>query len=185
MIIEQASKEQRENNPKAEETLNYLFKGWGTGVSSYGSLTNGFWMYHTPESLSFLFGNISNRNKEEAMKHIYDNISALSEDNKKKTFNIMSNIYDRLIGDEQEVGCILIDRDAFKYEVDYYYDTGYPIAVERRPYSENLDDLMSNDCKISNNIDVSNLKFLRITTVIELERQKYEILQNQNPMHRF
>ena len=174
-IINEAVLEQKSNNPHAEENLNYLFRGWGTGVSSYSSMTNGFWMYHTPESLSFLFGNISTRNKDRAMKFVLENISALGDDTKRKTFEVMSNIYDRLIGEEQEVGCILIDRDSLTYEVDYYYET---IAVERRPYSKNFNDLMSNDNKITNDIDVNQLHFLTIPTVVELERQKQEIISN-------
>lgn len=178
-IINDASIEQQENDPDALETMNYLFKGFGAGVSSYGSMTNGFWMYHTPESLSFLFGNISSRNKEAAMRNVASKISSLSEENKKIVFNVMSNIYDRLIGEEQEIGCILIDRDALEYEVDYYYHTGDPVAVERRPYSKNLEDLMLNDNKISNDIDVKNLKFLTLPTIYELEIKKQEKLRNQ------
>ena len=184
MIINQASKEQRENDPESKERLNYLFRGFGTGVSSYGSLTNGFWMYHTPESLSFLFGNISRRNKKKSMECVSKNISALSEKNKEIVFNVMSNIYDRLIGEEQEIGCILIDRDAFEYEIDYYYNTGEPVAVERRPYSKDLNDLMSNDSKINTDINVSGLKFLKIPTIIELERQKLEKFQSRKSQHR-
>ena len=162
-----------------KERLNYLFRGFGTGVSSYGSMTNGFWMYHTPESLSFLFGNISNRNKEESMKCVSNCISALNPIDKQKTFKAMSDIYDRLIGDEQEVGCILIDRDSFTYEVDYYYHTNPPTQVERRPYSNGFESLLSNDCKITDDIDIKNLKFLTIPTIKELERQKNEILGNK------
>lgn len=177
LIIENASKEQRANDPSAAEKMNYLFKGWGTGVSSYGSMTNRFWMYHTPESLSFLFGNISRRNKAEAMMCVSEKISALSEENKKTVFNTMSNIYDRLVGEEQEVGCVLIDRDAFEYEVDYYYNTGKPVAVERRPYSNGFNSLMSSDDKISNDIDMQYLKFLSIPTVLRLEKLKQEKIQ--------
>ena len=177
MILKEAVIEQKEQNPNAEQKLNYLFTGWGVGVSSYSSLTNGFWMFHTPESLSFLYGDISNRNKEEAMGFVLKNISDLSEENRHKVFITLSDIYDRLIGEEQAVGCILIDRDAFEYEVDYYYDTGAPVGVERRPYSQNFSSIMSNDCKINQDIDVGNLKMLKIPTITELERQKRERLQ--------
>ena len=177
-IIEKASSLQRRNDPEAEKKLNYLYRGWGTGVSSYGSTTNGFWMYHTPESLSFLFGNISNRDKEKAMIHVSNCISTLDEEDKKEILEVMSNIYDRLIGNEQEVGCILIDRDSLKYDVDYYYNNGESVPVERRPYSKSFNDLVSNDSKISNDIDASYLKFLKIPTVIELERRKQELLNN-------
>ena len=177
-IIEQASLIQKKNDSTAEEKLNYLYKGWGAGVSSYGSLTNGFWMYHTPESLSFLFGNISNRNKEEAMEHVARCISALDDDRKEKTFDVMSNLYDRLIGEEQEVGCVLIDRDSLKYDIDYYYSSGEAVPVERRPYSKGFNDLTLNDCKITNDIDARNLRFLRVPTVIELEARKQESLHS-------
>lgn len=179
-IITDAANEQKANDPEAMEKLNYLFRGWGTGVSSFGSMTNHFWMYHTPESLSFLFGNISMRDKDRAMKYVESCITALSDENKKLTLDTMSKIYDRLIGDKQEVGCILIDRDAFKYEVDYYYRNGEAIPVERRPYSNGFSSLMNSDSQINGSIDVSNLKFLKIPTVLELERQKSERLGEIN-----
>jgi len=183
LIINAASKEQKENDPYAEESMRYLFKGWGTGVSSYSSMTNGFWMYHTPESLSFLFGNISRRNKEETMKHVIECTSALTEENKRIVFETMSNIYDRLVGNEHSVGCVLIDRDAFEYEVDNFDNGSEVVSVERRPYMNGFNDLMSNDNKITKDIDISSLKFLKIPTIIELELQKREILQNENSKH--
>jgi len=180
-IIKQASMEQIANNKDTERTMNYLFRGWGTGVSSYSSMTNGFWMYHTPESLTFLFGDISKRNKKEAMLFVENNVSALSLESRKKVLIVMSNIYDRLIGEEQQVGCILIDRDAFKYEVDYYYNNGTPIAIERRPYSNNnLNSLDNSDSKISNDIDINYLRFLKIPTVLNLEMMKQEMLKKSN-----
>ena len=183
-IINYAEFEQKKNNPAAEETLNYLFRGWGTGASSYGSTTNGFWMYHTPESLTFLFGDISNRDKNSAMSFVAERLSSLDEESKQIVFDTMSNIYDRLIGDEQNTCCILIDRDAFKYEMDYYYETGTPVAVERRPFSTNFNSLNSNDSLINDDIDVNYLKFLKIPTIIELERKKSEQLMNNSSLHR-
>lgn len=176
-IINYAASEQKKNNPTAEDTLNYLFRGWGTGVSSYGSTTNGFWMYHTPESLTFLYGDISKRNKNDAMSYVAEKISSLDEEDKKIVFATMSNIYDRLIGEEQSTCCILIDRDAFEYEVDYYYETGTPVGVERRPFSVNFISLKSTDLFIKKDIDVSYLKFLKIPTILELERKKTQKLQ--------
>ena len=181
-IINYAEAEQKKNNPTAEETLDYLFRGWGTGVSSYGSTTNGFWMYHTPESLTFLFGDISKRDKNAAMIFVAERISSLDEEDKKIVFETMSNIYDRLIGDEQNTCCILIDRDAFKYEVDYY-GTGTQVAVERRPFSTDFNSLNSNDSLIDGDIDANYLKFLKIPTIIELEQQKNEQLMNNNSSH--
>ena len=184
-IIKYAEVEQKRNNPKAEETLNYLFRGWGTGVSSYGSTTNGFWMYHTPESLTFLFGDISKRDKNAAMSFVTDRISSLDEKDKSIVFYTMSNIYDKLIGDEQNTCCILIDRDAFKYEVVYYYETGTPVGVERRPFSTNFNSLKSNDSLINDDIDINYLKFLKIPTIVELERQKEEQLMRNNSSHQY
>lgn len=173
-IIYYAEQEQKKNNPEAEQTLNYLYRGWGTGVSSYGSITNQFWMYHTPESLSFLFGNISNRNKEESMKFVSEKVSHLENEDKKLVIQTMSNIYDRLIGEEQNVSCILIDRDSFEYEIDYYYNTGEAVPVERRPFNNGLSGLSNTNSLIKNDIEVNNLRFLEIPTVLEFERQKQE-----------
>ncbi len=97
---------------------------------------------------------------------------------------MMSNIYDRLIGNEQNTCCILIDRDAFKYEVDYYYETEIPKVVERRPFSTNFNSLKSNDSLINEDVDVKYLQFIKIPTIIELERQKNERIMNNNSSHR-
>ncbi len=183
-IIDYAASEQKKNNPTAEKELNFLFRGWGTGVSSYGSITNGFWMYHTPESLTFLFGDISKRNKLDSMKFVSERISSLKDEDKKIVFETMSRIYDRLIGDEQNTCCILIDRDAFEYEMDYYYDTGKPVGIERRPFNVNFDALMSSDSTIKTDIDVNNLEFLKVPTISELERIKSECLDNNYSSHK-
>jgi len=183
-IIKDAEIEQKKNNPTAETTLNYLFRGWGTGVSSYGSTTNGFWMYHTPESLTFLFGDISKRDKKAAMSFVMERISSIAEEDKNKVIDTMSNIYDRLIGDEQNTCCILIDRDAFKYEVDYYYGSGTPVGVERRPFSSGFNSIYSNNSLIDSDIDVNYLRFLNIPTVKELERQKSNKLMNDKSSHK-
>ena len=171
-IIENASKKQRENDPKAESKLNFLFKGWGTGVSSYGSMTNGFGMYHTPESLSFLFGNISKRDKKDAIDFVTKNISTLSEEEKKTVIDTMTNIYDRLVGEKKEVECILIDRDTLNYETVYSYDTDKPVPLEVRPFSNGLEDLMLEDNKINKDIKIENLRFVKIPTIFELEKRK-------------
>ena len=185
-IITEAAQEQKNNDRESEKKLKYLFRGWGTGLSSYSSTANHFWMYHTPESLTFLYGDISKRNKEESMKHILENISALSQKNKEITYNTMSNIYDRLIGDEQDVCCILIDRDIFEYEVIYYYDNDGAEAVEKRPFNNvsNFIDLIDNDQRIINDINVNDLKFLTIPTVLKLEQQKEEKMQQNNSFRR-
>jgi len=175
-IITEASKMQKANNKEAEQKMLFLYRGWGTGSSSYGSITNSFWMYHTPESLSFLFGDISSRDKDKAMSYVSKCISDLDEDRKKATYNTMSNLWDRLVGNEQEAGCVLIDRDAFNYPTDYYYNTNPPTAVQRRPYSGDtgLSSLESNDNKITDDIPIENLKILKVPTVMQLERLKNE-----------
>ena len=117
------------------------------------------------------------------MSFVAEKISSLDEKDKSIVFYTMSNIYDKLIGDEQNTCCILIDRDAFKYEVDYYYDTGTPVGVERRPFSTNFNSLKSNDSLINDDIDINYLKFLKIPTIVELERQKNEQLTNNNSSH--
>ena len=177
-IIKNASLEQQSKNPDSSNTMRYLFRGWGTGVSSYGSITNGFWMYHTPESLSFLFGDISRRDKDSSMRHVLECISSLDEENKKITYDTMSKLWDRLVGDEQSVCCVLIDRDSFEYEVDYYYFNGTPSPVERRPFTHGFNDICNNDMKISNDIDIKNLRFVKVPTIKQLEDLKNQKLSN-------
>ena len=170
-IISKATRLQQQLNPP-NKYVQYLNRGFGTGVSSYGTQTNGFWMYNTPESLTFLFGNISKRNKEEAMQHVKRCITNLSEEDKLKTFETMSNIWDRLVGDEQEIGCILIDRDGMEYPIDYYYSTGKPVGVERRPFSKNFSSLNDNNVKIPNDIETKYLRFITLPTIYKLEEEK-------------
>ena len=178
-MINYASKEQQKDD-YSRETMRYLFRGFGTGSSSYGSMTNGFWMYHTPESLSFLFGDISKRDKANSMNYVLECVSTLNEEDKNNVINVMSNIWDRLVGDEQFVCCVLIDRDAFKYEVDYYYNLGpEPVAVERRPFSNGLGSLDDSDLKIQNDLSVDSLRFIRIPTIKKLEKMKKEKLENE------
>ena len=180
-LIKEAERLQIQNNPEDMNKLNYLFRGWGTGVSSYSSITNGFWMYHTPESLSFLFGNISSRNKERAMQNVLRRTSNLDKETQVRVLQTMSNIWDRLIGNEQEVGCILIDRDAFEYEKDTYYNNGRAEVRERRPYSKGLNSINDNDCKINKNIDLQHMKFLKLPTIIKLEALKKEMFEKNVP----
>lgn len=177
-IIKNASLEQQSKNPDSSNTMRYLFRGWGTGVSSYGSITNGFWMYHTPESLSFLFGDISKRDKDSSMRYVLECISSLDEENKKITYDTMSKLWDRLVGDEQSVCCVLIDRDSFEYEVDYYYFNSTPSPVERRPFTHGFNDIFNNDMKISNDIDIKNLRFVKVPTIRQLEILKKQELDN-------
>lgn len=174
-IINRASIIQKQNVSNPLENLNYLWKGWGFGTTSYGSMTNYFWMYHTPEFLSFLLGPIEYRDKEMSMQFVLEKISTLSPNDKKVVLNTLSNIYDRLVGDEQSTACILIDRDVFEYEVFYNYQNKEPEKIEDRPYNHGLNSLYSNDCKIKNDISVENLRFLKIPTVKELERMKKEV----------
>jgi len=71
-----------------------------------------------------------------------------------------------------------------KYEVDYYYEIGTPVGVERRPFSTNFSSLNSKDSLINDDIDANHLKFLKIPTILELERQKNEQLMNNNSSQR-
>ncbi len=183
-MIKKAADEQKKNNPDSINKGSYLNTGFGVGVSSYGAMTNYFWMYHTPESLSFLFGDIASRNKRIAMKYINDCTNALDAKFKDEVRNKLSEIYDRLIGEEQQVGCILIDRDAIEYEKVKYYYGGNVRTQEIRPYSNSLDSLMDNDIKISNDIDVSKLKFIKIPTILELEKIKEKQLSFDNIQRR-
>ena len=123
-----------------------------------------------------LFGCFPERNKEKSMKFVLEKISTLNEFEKKEVYSVMSNIYDRIIGEEQYVGCVLIDRDAFDYEIVWSHHLGKSIGIEQRPFNENFNAIMSNDCAINKDIDISYLKFLKIPTVLELERQKLEKL---------
>ena len=112
------------------------------------------------------------------MQFVANNISALDEESKRITFDTMSKIYDRLIGEEQTIGCILIDRDLFEYEVDYYYGSGEPVAKERRPYRNSLCSIEDNDNKITNDLDASKLKYLVLPTIKQLE-----MIRNNNKQY--
>ena len=115
------------------------------------------------------------------MEHVVKRISLLDKKDKIETLDTMSNIWDRLVGDEQEIGCVLIDRDGFDYPIDYYYKSGEPIAVQRRPYSKSLKSINNNDCKIPNDIDIQYLRFITLPTIYKLEEEKKKMGdQNDN-----
>ena len=147
------------------DAFNCLSSGFGFGKGiSMSSQTNGYWMNHTPESLSFLFGShVYTRNKKEAFKYILGAINTLDFEYQKKILIKLNKIWDRLIGDDKNLGAILIDRDGIEYEKVTYWDYDPPKTEEIRPYRYDLMDIISNEnSRIYTDIDIEHLTFFNV-----------------------
>lgn len=174
--ILEAGEYQKEHSEEARNTLNFLHQGFGFSKGiSMGAQAAKFWMHHTPESLTFLFGGkVFTRNKKGAMEHIDEAISTLPEDRKKEMKEIMEHIWDDLIGQDESLGCVLIDRDALEYEKVTYWNEEPPRVEEVRPYRNNNFSSLgyTEEDRYNKDIPVSGLKFVKIPSIIQLEKYR-------------
>lgn len=168
-----AQEYQLEHDETSEQTGMYLNQGFGfsDGVSM-SSQTNSFWMNHTPESLTFLFGSkVYTRNKEGAMQHIKVATSALPNEQREEILEILENIWDNCVGNDKSLGCVLIDRDGLEYEKVTYWNEDPPRVVEERPYKDNTLNSFSSmeNSRYRKDIPVSNLSFVNVPSIYQLE----------------
>lgn len=174
-LIELAQNIQLSNKPDSYSTGKILSKGFGFGEGiSISSQTVAFWMNHTPESLSFLFGgNVYTRNKIKAFEFVREAIDTLDENLKQQILETLNTIWDRLIGDNLSLGAILVDRDGIEYEKVTYWSYNPPRVEEIRPYKDDLNDLISteND-RIHQDIDVKYLDFIEVPSISMLEEYR-------------
>lgn len=178
-----AQKYQQEHDSTAEKTGRVLSQGFGFSKGiSMASQTNSFWMNHTPESLTFLFGGkLYTRNKAGAMQHVMEATSSLPDEQKKEVCELLENIWDDLVGEDKSLGCVLIDRDALEYEKVTYWNETPPRVEEQRPYRDGtLNSLNSmEDSRYGKDIPVSGLKLLKVPSIYQLEmyRREHPILE--------
>lgn len=173
-----AQKYQLEHDETSAQTGMYLSQGFGfsEGVSM-SSQTNSFWMNHTPESLTFLFGSkVYTRNKEGAMQHVKDATSTLPNEQREEILEILENIWDNCVGSDKSLGCILIDRDGLEYEKVTYWNEEPPRVVEDRPYKDNTLNSFSSmeNSRYTKDIPVYNLSFVNVPSIYQLEMYRKE-----------
>lgn len=162
---------------------NALTMGFGTGRGiSMSSQTNGYWMYHTPESLSFLFGGrVYRRDKKDAFSHVLGAINTLDFDLQKKLVRELNEIWDKFIGEDKHVGAILIDRDGIEYEKVTYWNENPPRIEEVRPYRYDLGDIISNEnSKVYTDINGEYLTFIKIPSISMLEEYRINNTNSRN-----
>lgn len=108
-LIEEAKRIQLTNT---NDVFNCLTTGYGIGRGiSMSSQTNGYWMNHTPESLSFLFGgHVYTRNKKGALLFVLEATSSLDAELQNKILRELNKIWDDLVGEDKQLGAIIIDR---------------------------------------------------------------------------
>ena len=198
-LIQKAQNIQLSNKPNAYNTGEFLSKGFGFGQGiSMSAQTVAYWMNHTRESLSFLFGgNVYTRDKIKAFEFVKNAIDTLDENLKQQVIITLNNIWDRLIGDTLSLGAILIDRDSInnkynwnmyrkikngesvstediiEYEKVTYWSYNPPKVEEIRPYNYSFDDLMitEND-RVKQDISIEYLEFIEVPSITMLEEYK-------------
>ena len=138
------------------------------------SQTNGYWMNHTPESLSFLFGgHVYNRNKKDAFLFLLGATNTLDFEFQKKLLIELNKIWDSLIGGDKNLGAILIDRDGIEYKKVIHWNYNPPKTEEIRPYRYDLSDIIFNEnSRIYNDIGIEYLTFLKVPSVSMLEEYR-------------
>ncbi len=165
----------RSANPNSEYVFTTGF-GIKKGICS-GSVTTGYYMFHTPETLSFLFGgNFINGDYDAAMEFVKKSTEEFPEDMRENLRNKLSDLY-KATASKNERTAILIDRDKIEYKKDNYYKNGkLDRQVERRPYMNgNLYDM----CQVENNLieqelDLDALFFVNVPTVEKMDRMVSE-----------
>lgn len=141
---------------------------------SMGARTNNYWMYHTPEALSFLYGgNAYLRNKEGAIKHITSCTDTLKEEERHKVTKLLSDAWDKFIGTDEKQAAVLIPRDALEYETVTYWNEIPPRVEEIRPYGNNSFEAVNCEehTRYMKPIPASKLFFVHVPTIKELNQE--------------
>ena len=170
----EASKYQMLHASKEELDRGYFLSqgfGFSKGISM-GAQTPAYWMNHTPESLSFLFGGfVYKRDKDGAMEHIKKSISSLKESKKIEILKIANGIWDNLIGNDMQLGAILIDRDVLEYNSVTYWNEMPPRVEEIRPYYQGTfqSAIVLEESRYYKDIPSSGLSFISVPSIMLLE----------------
>lgn len=172
MKILYASDYQRTHSQNDGNMFNYLSQGFGFSKGiSMGAQTVAYWMNHTPESLSFLFGGyVYTRDKEGAMKHVCNCVSLLPPDEKVEIIKILDCLWDKLVGQDKRLGCILISRDSLEYET---YTDWNNCLIEVRPYSDSFDDFCyTEESRYHKDISRDSFECITVPSIMQLEEYR-------------
>lgn len=179
-LIKDAGIHQMENLPddkysqmdKYSKSLNLGFQ-ISQGISM-GAKTNSFWMYHTPEALSFLYGgNVYTRDKEGAINHITHCTDALEDEERQKVTKLLLGAWDKFIGNDEKQAAVLISRDALEYETITYWGETPPRVEEVRPYWNNSFSSADYEehTRYMKSISADKLFFVYVPTIKELNHK--------------
>lgn len=142
-----------------------------------GSITTAFYMFHTPETLSFLYGgNFVSGNYEKAMEHVRKSTENMSPDVREDVRNRLEKIW-KIAASKNSRTAILIDRDKLEYKKDNYYRDGkLAYQVERRPFKkDNLYDIHQIETNlIEQELPTDALFFVNVPTIAEIDRRCME-----------
>lgn len=162
---------------QADTGSKYVFTtgfGMKKGICA-GSITTGFYMFHTPETLSFLYGgNFLTCDKEKAMEHVYKSTENMEPEVRGALRKKLESLWDSTASKSKRTA-VLIDRDKLEYKKNNYYGANGEISrvEEVRPYRNgDLYDMHNIEMNlIEGEIPTSSLFFVDVPTIAELDRK--------------
>ncbi|MCI8546377.1 MAG: hypothetical protein HFJ44_04000 [Clostridia bacterium] len=143
-----------------------------------GSITTGFYMFHTPETLSFIYGgNFLTGDREKAMEHLYKSTENMNPETRDALRKKLERLWDSTASKSKRTA-VLIDRDKLEYKKNNYYGKNGEISrvEEVRPYMRgDLYDLHNIEMNlIEEEVPTSSLFFVDVPTIAELDRRVEE-----------
>lgn len=162
---------------QADTNSKYVFTtgfGMKKGICA-GSITTGFYMFHTPETLSFIYGgNFLTGDKEKAMEHLYKSTENMESEVRDALRKRLERLWEQTASKSKRTA-ILIDRDGLEYKKNNYYgENGEVSRVEEvRPYMHgDLYDMNNIEMNlIEEEVPASSLFFVDVPTIDELDRR--------------
>lgn len=166
---------------QADTNSEYVFTtgfGMKKGICA-GSITTGFYMFHTPETLSFLYGgNFFGGDKEAAMEFLEKSTENMEPETRDALRSKLRKVWD-MTASKGKRTAVLIDRDKLKYKTNNYYGANGQVArvEEIRPYMHgDLYDMHNIEMNlIEEEVPTSSLFFVDVPTVPELDKRVEEM----------
>ncbi|MGN1029695.1 MAG: hypothetical protein ACI4P7_06340 [Bacilli bacterium] len=171
---------------QADTSSEYVFTtGFGLkkGICA-GSITTGFYMFHTPETLSFLYGGyFFDGNKEAAMNFLEKSTENMDSETREELRTRLRKVWDMTASKEKRTA-ILIDRDELQYKKNNYYGPNGQITrvEEVRPYMHgNLYDMHNIEMNlIEEELSSDKLFFVNVPTIRELDSRVSNMQNREN-----
>lgn len=162
---------------QADSNSEYVFTtgfGMKNGICA-GSITTGFYMFHTPETLSFLYGgNFINADKAAAMEHVKKATECMDLELRDQLRKRLTHIWDNTASKGKRTA-VIIDRDKLDYKKNTYYgDDGQVSRVEEvRPYMHgDLYDMHNTEMNlIEKEVPCDALFFVDVPDIEELDKR--------------